>query len=294
MSGDLIGTEFVEEIISTCIQTAFLPKGIPVSALLITKSGMGKSSLLLSFENEDNKGPAKRIDRITSSGLYDVLVQDSKNEVKFFLISDLNPSLSGKASTVQLTMANMMTLLSEGSVYVADGRQQKTIKHAPIGLIAGVTEEMLRKHCGHWRTIGFMRRFLPIHYSHSEITKQQILDAMHTGKVTLWSRAKVKFPQARNGTPVLSKKTHDLIKELLAPKLAMHLGQYPYIQRTVDGPKQAVKAGEPIAEYTPNGVLIQMATAHAMFQNRMKTTDEDDNFLRGVVDITNWMNVKQL
>jgi len=138
---DLYCVEEIQKLLEVIFFTAWLKDENPVSVLLIGPSGTGKSKLICATES-----PCfLRTDSITSNGLFDIAQRDTSNVIKFLLIPDLNGTLSRRPTTVESTLANLLSFTSDGTVRVDDGREGKVCKHRPIGLITAATTEIYKK-----------------------------------------------------------------------------------------------------------------------------------------------------
>ncbi len=177
----LIALQPILEIIETVLWTAALDHGIPISAFLIGPPGSGKSKTLTPFAGKT----IHRSDDLTSSGVLEIMERDKENSVKHILISDLNAILSHKSSTTNLTIGNLLSLMSEGIVRIDDGRRNKEVPHAPVGLVVGITPKMYEMHFERWDMTGFRRRFLPIFFTYKAATIMQIQKAIEDGKVNM-------------------------------------------------------------------------------------------------------------
>src|SRR3974390_3642579 len=96
--------EPVLEIVETALFTACVRDENPVSMILIGPSGIAKSMMLTHYAAAE----VRRSDSISSQGLFDLASTDHKNELKFLVIPDMNPTLSRKPTTVQRTIANLL------------------------------------------------------------------------------------------------------------------------------------------------------------------------------------------
>jgi hypothetical protein len=287
----LIGLEFIVEIVETIIWTGALRDGIPLSCFLICHSGGGKSKLLVPFN-----GPSiHRSDDLTSSGLLEIMERDKENKVKHILISDLNAILSHKSSTTNLTIGNLLSLMSEGTVRIDDGRRNKEIPHNPIGLIVGITPEMFEKYFQAWDMTGFRRRFLPIFYDYKAITVQRIQRAIEDNKVrmTVGAKRTIKLPPIA-GQPLWDYKQKSNLA-LLAYKFSENLSWRPSIRF---GPDRKIiivpEMGRVPFPFTPEQMLQELAEAHALRDKSAKVTEKDVNFAGAIVDYTRYGNPVQL
>jgi hypothetical protein len=183
---DLYFIEPLQELIETVLHTACIRDENPISIICIGPSGIGKSMLLSRYLS-----PAlTHSDSISSQGLFDIALRDPKNEIKFLILPDINPTLSRKPSTVQNTIANLLSFTADGTIRIDDGRQAKDCKHAPIGILTAATPEMYARQAKKWFALGLRRRIIPIFfdYTYRTVAKLQEMvrkDKIHSTKPTL-------------------------------------------------------------------------------------------------------------
>src|SRR5216684_1802124 len=115
MNEQLIGLDPLLEIVETAIYSAHLADTIPISAILIGPSGAGKSKAIIQYKGTNG---CHLTNDVTSMGLQDILGADHENKVRFLVVPDFNVVLSHRASTLQLTVANLLSVLSEGTMRI--------------------------------------------------------------------------------------------------------------------------------------------------------------------------------
>lgn len=175
----LVGTKKLETVITNAIATAFVENSIPISIMLVADSGAGKSKTLIRFQGQH----IMRCDDLTTAGLFDMLANDPKNEIRFLLIPDFNPVLSHKSSVSSLLIANLLSVTQDGTVNVQDGRQKKEMKHEPVGILTAVTPEMFIRYSKKWRELGVTRRIIPLHYTYSPETIMEAQTQILEGRI---------------------------------------------------------------------------------------------------------------
>lgn len=281
----LVGTRPIEEIIHTATLTPFVHNSIPVSIILISESGAGKSKTVLRFQGEH----IMRVDDLTSKGLFDILRADPQNKIRFLLIPDFNPVLSHKASVSNLLIANLLTVSSEGLVNISDGRDAKELKHAPCGIITAVTTQMFLRSQRKWSELGITRRFLPVHYGYSTRTIMQAQDEIRQQHVTsqLLKNIHISPNGAANSGAVTIPPEIGLKIEAMSQLLANNLGQYSSFEWEGKTKARVIKQGTPIYPMSPHITLQTLAKANALRQHRTEANASDLDFLAGVIDFTN-------
>lgn len=268
----LIGVQSLENIIQTIIYSATLD--FPLSTILIGPSGCGKSSIICQLG-----GPHfHRTDSVSSAGLFQVCQRDSKNELKFIVIPDFNPTLSRKNSTVDGTLANLLTLTADGTTRVDDGREAKENRHAPVGVITAATREMYDKFSRKWYALGLRRRIFPLFYRYSEKTIRDIQRGIASDKINLHS-----LPVANNGHKLGDRQIPPRIPPAIeseittmSVKLAVMMGTDKVWNHNANKSEWVIREVLPI---TPQMVLRQLARSRAVREKRKVVTNADVDFL---------------
>lgn len=277
----LIGVEQLVEIIETGIFTAYLPDCIPISLMLIGPSGAGKSKMVMQFQQ--SIGCHVTTD-ITSMGLQELLARDQKGELKFIMIPDFNIVLSHKPSTLQLTIGNLLSVTSEGSIRIDDGRAVKETKHSPIGIISAMTREMYGSIGRKWTALGFSRRFIPINYDYSLATREIIQKNISLGAITAMQlvEKKIKKPTVLNST--ISEEDSNRIMGF-SMELAHNLGWIATRSKIGRFEPKAVFAAKHL-EFSPHITLRSLARANAIKHGRTVVSEEDIIFCMKVIGFT--------
>ncbi len=281
----LIGTEMLNEVIQTIIWSAAIRNTIPISVILIAPPGAGKSKTLLQYTGPN----LHRSDDMTSAGLYDLLSTDRDNKLSHILLGDFNPVLSHKGSVTNLTVASMLSVMSDGVMEIKDGRRDGKISHRPIGFITAVTNPMYIKHMKHWQDIGLMRRFLPLFYNYSTDTKREAQKAISKGNITSepLPGIAIELPD-KQISPVIAK-DHNTEIETLAISIGQTLG-LRLRRKTMEGKitwEWILPEAEHVLPMSPQLVLQTLIRAHAAREHRAETNEVDIKFLRKIADFTN-------
>jgi hypothetical protein len=280
----LIGTESLDEIMETAIYSGYIRDSIPTSILIVGPSGGGKSKTLLRFESES----IYRCDDLTSSGLFDILDKDRNEKISHFMLPDFNPVLSHKPSTTNLTVASMLSLMSDGTAEIADGRETKKLKHRPIGFLTAATSEMYMKHLKHWAAIGLIRRFVPVFFRYTESTIQKAQTAISDGKINLLAPDLYKIIKRQPAIPLIDEK-HAVKLETYAVTMGYNLGYRfrPVTDKGIKSMKWITDEHSKILPMSPQLVLQTLIRSHALRDNRTKTTEKDLEFISHLIDFTN-------
>ena len=273
---DIFFLETLGEIVETALHTASIRDEIPVSLILVGPSGSAKSKLLRSFECAH----VHVTDSITSQGLWEIVQRDTKEEKKFILIPDINPTLSRRSSTTQATVGNLLSLTGDGTVRIDDGRGEKICKHSPMGLITACTPEIYHKHARQWFALGLIRRIIPVFYTYSLETQEALQKLVREGKIHASFGAPKQLALPPPARPNLNSTT-PFEFEKKSSMLAQNLGK---LQFTDDGIKKwQIKNVVPVS---PHVTIRTMAMAHALRRKSPKVEDPEVVFVTSFVSFT--------
>lgn len=275
--------ELLDEVIRTVLFSAWISEEVPVSILLIGPSGIGKSMMLTRY----SCSAFTRTDSISSKGLYDLAKKDEKNVLRYLLIPDMNPTLSRKPTTVESTVANLLSFVSDGTVRVDDGREEKVCKHRPVGIISAATTEIYRKQSKRWYALGLRRRIIPLFYDYQDSTIEKLQNLVSAGKIRstlpdpiIFHAGKNTMDKMQNHRPFIPKGIQDKI-QIKSAAFSMLLGK----DSSYDKDKKKMRwYVQKIIPVSPQVVLSNIARAHAMLNQRATVTKEDYDFLSAFLD----------
>lgn len=284
----MIGMEPLQEIVESAFFTAALDKTVPISLTLIGPPGSGKSKAILPFNGPN----VHKTNDVTSIGLSEIIEDDKLGTLRHIIIPDFNIVVSHKASTSNLTVASLLSLMSEGTIRVDDGRRKKELHHAPIGIITAMTREIYEEHATRFRKLGISRRIIPLFFNYSFPTRLKIQEEIKRDRVTLQqlTHKNIELPkQAKWPISVVVNQKESSAIELLSMEMVKNLSFQPAWVRQPDQslivrPKQ----GDPPLEFTPHMVLRSMACGHALRAGRRTLTKSDIDFVTHFVGFTNY------
>ncbi len=285
MSDNLFHLEAITEVIETCILSSFIAENVPVSIILVGPSGSAKSKILKRYGDPF----IHHSDSVSQQGLIEILQRDPKNEKKMLIIPDMNPTLSRKHSTASGAVAGLLTLTNDGSVRIDDARQDKECKHAPMGLITACTPEIYEKNAKHWFALGLRRRIIPIFYSYSTATENDLQRLMREGKIQTAMMPPVSLiDRIPKSVPEVSGEFAIELQNL-STQFAANLGKMSYFSKAIKR-WNVVK----VIPVSPHGTIRNLCRAHAMWRKSSKIGKEDIAFVSGFIDFTDPENVKKI
>jgi hypothetical protein len=278
----LIGMDGIQEIIEAALYSVYLINAVPISLILIGPSGAGKSKVILQYQS--STGCHITTD-VTSSGLQDILAKDIAGKIRYIIIPDFNLVLSHRHSTLQLTIANLLSMTSEGTIRIDDGRQNKETKHSPVGIISAVTRDIYATVGRKWVALGFARRFIPINYDYSLATRDKIQKSIAAGLTTMLQLAERKIHRPPEACNVEISEAYSQDLATYSHELANNIGWVAVPNKREPSKPKAWHTGKQM-EFSPHVILRTVARAHALKSGRMIVGEEDINFTLKLISFT--------
>lgn len=280
----LFHVEAVTEVIETVLYTSCIRDENPVSIIIVGPSGVSKSMMLARYQSD----ALRHTDSISSQGLYDISIRDQKNEIKFLLMPDMNPTLSRKPATVQSTIANLLSFTADGTVRIDDGRTAKECKHAPVGLVTAATDDIYNRQAKKWFALGLRRRIIPIFFKYTMETTRKLQALVREDKIHSTPPPPLKIKLSQKARPGISREMNAMI-EGLSLRFSMLLGKLYSHERDVK--KWYVRDVVPVS---PQITLGNLCRAHALKNNRAMASNEDYNFLCRFLDFCDPEHPKEI
>lgn len=277
----IFGMAKVHEIVETAFLTARLERTLPVSVVLISLSGSGKSTIVKRYECDDWIMP---VDDLTSTGLWDALQADNRGLLRFFRCHDMNVTFSHNPVVVNLATSSLTTVMSDGSMRIQDGRKQKELKHAPAGLIGALTPELFYRHLKAAHANGLLRRHFPIRYELEPRLVEAIMRRKAKGVREPDDKVNPLRLSPNDDMKALKVELPESIAERLTDKaqlITANAGVYRGWQvfRDSEGKLRKERVWKKHSEdFYPMGtyeMLCAFAKAHALRDGRMKVNETD-------------------
>jgi hypothetical protein len=305
ISEAMIGTGPLVEILETVLHSSHITHSIPLSVMLIGPSGAGKSKLVMQYQHSAG---CHLTSDITSMGLQEILAKDIDGKIHFIILPDFNLVLSHRQSTLQLTIGNLLSMTSEGTIRIDDGRAVKETKHSPIGIISAMTREMYATIGKKWLALGFNRRFIPINYDYSLKTREKVQLSIANGLTTMLHLAEKKISIPKQKINVQINEECSARIRGYSGELATNIGWIPSRgrQRGRPAPKKdeparvvehsskheefkpkAIFTGKQI-EFSPHIVLRTIARSHALREGRDLVNESDLEFVMQMIEFTRY------
>lgn len=201
------------------IQTAFIPNTRILSTLLIANAGLGKTIKLDFLRQFDF---VKYSLDVTPKHIAGFLDDVDSGKCKFLVIPDYIATLGHSKKTTELARSIFRGMIEEGIINVdIFGMERHYRQKVKAGLISGITPEYFAENSRIWKSDGFLQRFLPFSYSHTNDTTQRVLTNMRDRVDTIGS-FKMSVKTKNIEEPVRTEEIDDKIKiltyTLLEPK----------------------------------------------------------------------------
>lgn len=272
----MIKTEVLESIISSALFSAYIAEEKPLSLLVTAKVESGKTAIAVKFK--DNSKIKYLTDATAFSIWRDLSDQIEKGEIKHFVFPDLLTPFSRSRDTVDSFIMFLTNLIEEGIAEVHSGFLQEggIILEAPtsIGIIGCVASgDLTQTRYGWWTRVGFMSRLLPVSYTYSSSTVDEIKDSIARRVYVTDSPITLKFPLKQIEMELPTRISRDIRK--LEEKITLD------IQRGQD----SLKGNSANPGVKPYGFrmlkhLQKLIMGYTLSQGRDEVTDGDYRILK--------------
>lgn len=169
----LIKMDDLKKILKLVLLTGNLKGYNPISMLIVSKSGNGKTELITSYK----KKGVEFITDMSYGGLIPWLEKDEK--IKHIIIPDFIKITQKKRSTTDNLISLLNALLEEGAGRFRVYNHDYDLKNRRIGLITATTKQSLAQHKNSWASFGFLQRMLIISYDYKDDTINDIMDSIN-------------------------------------------------------------------------------------------------------------------
>lgn len=255
----LVGLQDLQYLLRLVLTTGRIPGVRPVSVLVLSYLGAGKSDMTVQFAQTPGVLYATNVTPYALYRYYGRAILEGR--FHHIIIPDLSLPMSKGKEEREPFVAFFNALVEEGVVRVLSSFVKWDIssvgKNAPVrcGLITCLSFPDWERRSRLWETAGFLRRLLPISYIYSQQTLETIAQALFAGKHRM-----------NSSTPAPAITLPDPSPVYLDPELAKHI--WPW----------AVEFEEPVKETYPIGRYKQfeaLVMANALLHKRKAVTVED-------------------
>lgn len=168
----MINTEHLEHAVKLALLSAYVDKERPVSMLLVAKPEHAKSEILKAFSSTKSVFYTSDFNTYYFSNFAN---QYLKGDKKTIVIPDFLKVVKKKLSTQQVSLTLLNSITEEGFTGQIQGGgwiDEPVIAN----VITAITEREMRDKRHKWAELGFLSRFVPLSYSYTEKTLDQIRD----------------------------------------------------------------------------------------------------------------------
>lgn len=246
------------------LQTAFIPNTKILSSLLVAHAGLGKTIKLEVLRSFDF---VKYTMDITPKLLADFLDDVERGRYKFLVIPDFIATLGHSHRTTELARSMFRGMMEEGITSVdIFGMKREYRDKVKAGLISGITPEYYKDNTRVWKSDGFLQRFLPFSYSHSNETRIRVMNNIRD-KIDTIRSFKMQVKTTNVIEPVITEDIDNIIR-----LVSMGL----------------IEPKEP--PYRVYQQIIALCKANAVLRDSDKVEKQDTDL---VMKLSNYMNRKE-
>lgn len=271
----MIAVERLTTVLRVIAVSDMVPNAHPISATLIAPSDAGKSALL----THTLPASARVINDFTTASMTTLLAD--QHPPKRIVVPDFNQVISHKPSVSALAMAFLLALLAEGITEIpgVDEKAKLLAKNFKkrglrIALLTGMTPEMFHSRRGKWRAIGLLRRLVPVYYTYSQDTAEEIQSSIQRGIDQLdytFSHQKKLKSRPVSVNEKISQQVKSLSQFVVDNQLVWN-------RRSGDGRTFVEKGHE--FPFSLHKIFRSYVKAHALLNNRTNATRADFDALK--------------
>jgi len=156
------------EIVRCAIWTGRVKGVNPVSIILVASPESAKSQILLHFRNTPT---LRYYTDVTAKALLTLRPEIESKRIRHIVLQDLNVLGTHKSWVSERIFAFLSCLMEEGITTLADPSGTFDWRGLPkIGLLAAITPTQYYDRRARWSRMGFITRFLSVHFTYTEDT----------------------------------------------------------------------------------------------------------------------------
>ena len=169
----LIKMDDLKKILKLVLLTGNLKGYKPVSMLIVSKSGNGKTELITSFK----KKGVEFLTDMSYGGIIPWLEKDKT--IKHIIVPDFIKITQKKRSTADNLISLLNALLEEGAGKFKVFGGEHDLEGRRIGMITATTKQSYAQHKSSWSSFGFVQRMLIVSYDYTDETINKIMDSIN-------------------------------------------------------------------------------------------------------------------
>jgi hypothetical protein len=169
----MIHMEDLRKILKLVLLTGNLKKVKPVSLLIVSKSGNGKTELITSFK----KSTLAFVTDMSYMGLLSIL--EKEPQLKHIIVPDFIKITQKKKATSDHLISLFNALIEEGVGKIRVYQHEADFKNRTCGLVTATTQASFSQRKNIWQSFGFVQRMIIISFDYSDDTINLIMDSIN-------------------------------------------------------------------------------------------------------------------
>lgn len=181
LRGETVGFPLIKRILRYAIMSGNVVDDLdvaPLSVMLIAPPESNKTRILRCF------GELKFVKYVTDMSakpLIEFLKDAVNGKYTHIIIPDFIKVVSHNKNVVDAVISTLNALIEEGiqkSMFY--GQEIELPKNVRCGILTSITPSLYAEHFKGWNDIGFVTRFLPISYTYSDVTIENIMNMINS------------------------------------------------------------------------------------------------------------------
>lgn len=174
----MIKMDFLKEMVELVIFSGYVKHEEPISLMIVGNPESAKTKMILKYSK--NKG-IKVLTDATAYGIrMEVMPYVRRGEIKHLIIPDFLKPVNKNPASVADFVSIMNALIEEGVGNISTFNQKMEDgddELAKCGLITSITSDLMKdkRRYNKWKHMGFISRMIPISYSYTKETVEEIL-----------------------------------------------------------------------------------------------------------------------
>lgn len=181
----MIKMQDLTKILKLVLLSGNLKNTKPLSLLVVSRSGNGKTELITNFSS-------KNIGFVTDLSYFGLIkwLKDDK-KLKHVIIPDFIKITEKKRSTTANLISILNAITEEGLGKVKLYNTEEDFKNRQIGLITATTKASFSQHKEQWESFGFVQRMIVVSYDYSDDTIDEIFSSINKKEYLRYSKERI-------------------------------------------------------------------------------------------------------
>jgi len=205
----LVGVEDLQKIVKLVVVSGFLKNHRPLSLLVVSKVGNGKTEIISSFSSKNTVF----LTDLSSTGVYNLL---KNTKITHLIIADFTKVTMKAKQTSQNLMTTLNSAMEEGLFRQELKEVSEDLKGRKIGFITSTTKASFGQNQKLMESFGLTSRMLIVSYDYGDKTFNEIMNSIYESEY-LHKQYIPMCLKSQNGKSII--KTDVTIKSNLARQL---------------------------------------------------------------------------